>query len=146
MTWRPAARRKTHSVPDGDALIPDRFEPNDSPETAVSLGLQTTEADLTLVGDDVDYFTGYLKAGQIVQVETAVFAGLDTALTLYWQGELAAHNDDRSAADTSSVVMFTAPTDGWYVVQVAKATVYNGRYDLTTSLLLPTATPTSGAN
>ena len=130
-------------VPTNEATLPpDRFEPNNEPETATAIGLQT-ETDLTLIGEDVDAFTGYLKAGQTVQISTAVYEGLDTRLSLYWNGQLLAENDDRSPIDVGSLITWTAPADGWYVALVAKATIYDGRYDLTTALVEPTATPTA---
>lgn len=131
------------AVPTDDgALPPDRFEPNNDAQTATAVGLQS-EPDLTLTGDDVDYFTGYLKAGQMIRVSTAVYGGLDTRLQLYWGGQLLADNDDRSPTDVGSLVLFTAPADGWYVALVEKATVYDGTYDLEVALAEPTATPTA---
>ncbi|MCP5353515.1 MAG: PPC domain-containing protein [Chromatiales bacterium] len=128
------------------ALPPDRFEPNNDAQTATAVGLQN-EPDLTLTGDDVDYFTGYLKAGQMIRVSTAVYGGLDTRLQLYWGGQLLAENDDRSPTDVGSLVTFTAPADGWYVTLVEKATVYDGTYDLEVALAgpTPTLTPTPTA-
>jgi len=123
------------------ALPPDRFEPNNDAQTATAVGLQN-EPDLTLTGDDVDYFTGYLKAGQMIRVSTAVYGGLDTRLQLYWGGQLLAENDDRSPTDVGSLVTFTAPADGWYVTAVEKATVYDGTYDLDVALAEPTPTLT----
>lgn len=130
------------SPTDEAALPPDRFEPNNDANTATAVGLQT-EPNLTLSDDDVDAFTGYLKVGQIVSVQTAVYDGLDTRLSLIWGGQLMVENDDRSATDVGSLIVFAAPADGWYVVLVEKATIYNGRYDLTVSLVEPTATATS---
>ncbi|HRQ42707.1 MAG TPA: hypothetical protein PLD25_32745 [Chloroflexota bacterium] len=124
------------------SLPPDRFEPNNDMNSATSIGLQT-EPDLTLTGEDVDYFTGYLKAGQMVRVSTFVYGGLDTRLKLYWGGQLVAENDDRSLSDVGSTVIFTAPADGWYIALVEKTTVYDGVYDLETALTEPTATPTA---
>jgi hypothetical protein len=127
--------------PVGDTLLqPDRFEPNNEAEAAAAIGLQV-ESGLTLIGSDSDYFTGYLKAGQMVRVSTAVYGGVDTRLKLFWNGQVAAEQDDRSPADVGSTVTFTAPADGWYVVLVEKATVYDGVYDLDVSLTAPTATP-----
>lgn len=123
------------------SLPPDRFEPNNDANTATAIGLQT-EADLTLSGADLDAFTGYLKAGQMVGIQTAVYESLDTRLSLFWEGQLRVENDDRSPTDVGSLIVFTAPTDGWYVVLVEKVTVYNGRYDLTISLVEPMATAT----
>lgn len=123
------------------SLPPDRFEPNNDAVAATVVGLQT-EPGLTLSGDDVDYFTGYLKAGQMVSIQTTVTDGLDTRLKLFWNGQLLAENDDRSPVDVGSQIVFTAPADGWYVALVEKATVYDGRYDLTISLVAPTATAT----
>ena len=126
----------------GGSLPPDRFEPNNDPNTATEIGWQT-EPDLTLTGDDVDYFTGYLKAGQIARASTFVYGGLDTRLKLYWNGQLVAENDDRSPSDVGSTVTFMAPADGWYAALVEKATIYDGVYDLETALAEPTATPTA---
>ena len=128
--------------PTESALPADRFEPNNDPQTATALGWQT-EPGLTLAGADVDYFTGYLKAGQLLRLSTTVYAGLDTRLKLYWDGQLMAENDDRSPADVGSTVTFTAPADSWYIALVEKATVYDGLYDLETALVEPTATPTA---
>jgi len=127
------------SPTDDGSLLPDRFEPNDDPNAATELGWQI-EPDLTLTGDDVDYFTGYLKAGQIVRVSTTVYEGLDTLLKLYWDGQLVVENDDRSPSDVGSMATFAAPADGWYMALIEKATVYDGRYDLETALTEPTAT------
>ncbi len=129
------------SPPGNGSFQPDRFEVNNDAETAVSIGLQI-ETGLTLTGDDVDYFTGYLKAGQVARISTVVYEGLDTRLKIYWDGQLAAENDDRSSVDVGSTVTFVAPADGWYVALVEKATVYDGAYDLETALVEPTATTT----
>lgn len=130
------------AVPTGEsALLPDRLEPNNDAQTATEIGLQT-ESDLTLTAGDVDYFTGYLKTGQVIRLSSSPSAGLDTRLKLYWDGQLVAENDDRSPADLGSTVTFAAPAHGWYVAVVEKATVYDGRYDLETMLMDPTATPT----
>lgn len=130
-------------TPNG-SLSPDRFEPNNDPDQAAEVGWQT-ESDLTLIGDDVDYFTGYLKAGQMVQVSTTVYNGLDTRLKLSWYGQLMAENDDRTPTDLGSTLTFLAPNDGWYIALVEKATAYDGRYDLTVTLTQPTATVTPTA-
>jgi hypothetical protein len=125
----------------GNGLLPDRFEPNNEAETATEIGFQS-EGGLTLIGDDVDAFRGYLKAGQLLQVSTTVHDQLDTRLRVYWEGAPVAENDDRGPADVSSSVIFMAPGDGWYVVMVTKATQFDGVYDLQTALVAPTATPT----
>ena len=76
--------------PTGEGSVqPDRFEPNNEASAATEIGLQT-ESGLTLTGDDMDYFTGYLKAGQMVRVSTTVYEGLDTRLKIYWDGQLVA--------------------------------------------------------
>ena len=120
----------------------DRFEPNDSAETATSLSFQT-ERDLTLVANDVDYFTVFTKAGQIVQADTRPIDGLDTRLKLFWNGQLVAENDDRTPSELGSSALFTASADGWLVALIEKVTAQDGRYDLTLSLTIPTSTPTS---
>jgi hypothetical protein len=120
---------------------PDRFAPNQTRETAAEIGLGH-EPDLTLIGPNPDWFRLYLKAGQIVQIETAVYGQTDTVLTIYREEQLLAHNDDRSPVDLGSAVVVAAPVEGWYYIRVSKATTYDGRYDLAISLLAPTATPT----
>ena len=144
-TATPESQGTMTATPDS-ALAPDRFEPNDTPELATTIGFQSESA-LTLIGDDVDAFTGFLKAGQILQVSTTVYGQLDTALSFFWEGDLVAENDDRGPADLGSSVIFVAPADGWYVVLIRKATVAagsltDGVYDLQITLLEPTATPT----
>jgi len=68
-------------------LASDRFEANNTAETATQIGFQVEQA-LTLTSGDVDFFTGYAKVGQLVLVQTAVYNGLDTELMLYWNGTL----------------------------------------------------------
>jgi len=122
----------------------DRLEPNDEPASAGVVGWQT-EPDLSLVGEDVDYFTGYVKAGQTAGVRTAVRDSLDTHLTLFWDGQIAAENDDASLADLGSALTFTAPADGWFLLRVMKGGPLDGRYDLLLELVKPTETPTPAA-
>jgi hypothetical protein len=135
----PAAGEATPSP--GSGLAPDRFEPNDDAAAATPIGFQL-EAGLTLSGPDVDAFTGFLKAGQLLRVSTTVYGQLDTRLRLYWEGQPVAENDDRAPDDLGSAITFTAPADGHYVALVDKATDADGIYDLETALVAPTATPT----
>src|SRR5690606_2246884 len=60
----------------GSAYGPDRFEPNDDPAAATPIGFQV-EAGLTLAGADVDAFTGFLKAGQILRISATPYGQLD---------------------------------------------------------------------
>src|SRR5690606_38628793 len=92
------------------AYGPDGFEPNDDAGAATRIGFQV-ETGLTLVGADVDAFTGFLKAGQILRVSAAVYGQLDTRLRLIWEGQLAAENDDRAPDDLGSSLTFSAPAD-----------------------------------
>lgn len=124
-----------------DGLVPDRFEPNDNPDAAIAITWGTI-IDLTLIEDDVDMFTGFLKAGQWLQLETFVTGALDTHLILSWNGQIVAENDDRAATDLGSRVIFVAPAEGWYVATVSKVAAADGRYDLAASLIAPTTTPT----
>jgi hypothetical protein len=130
------------ATPEG-GLAPDRFEPNDEAGTATTIGFQS-ESGLTLIGDDVDAFSGFLKAGQILQVSTTVYDQLDTRLRLFWEGQMVAENDDRSPVDLGSAATFAAPADGRYLAFVTKThgTLSDGVYDLQTALVAPTATPT----
>lgn len=124
-----------------DGMAPDRLEPNDDASTAAPLTWGRI-TDLTLIGDDVDVFTGFLKAGQWLQLDTFVTGALDTRLVLTWNGQTAAENDDRAATDLGSRILFVAPTDGWYLATVSKAAPDDGRYDLDAILTAPTETPT----
>lgn len=120
-------------------LAPDRFEANNTAETATQIGVQAEQA-LTLTAGDVDFFTVYAKADQLMMIQTAVYSGLDTELMLYWNGSLLAHNDDRSGVDLGSQVAFQAPADGWYTLQVQSVAGFTGVYDLMLSLAAPTPT------
>lgn len=129
--------------PTSETTLPsDRFEPNNEMGTATVIGLQT-EPDLNLTGNDLDYFTVYLKQGQLLQADTAVAGGLDSQLKVYFGGQWLAENDDRSPADVGSRVTWAAAADGWYVILVEKATVYDGVYSLTLQLIEPPLTATS---
>ncbi|MFP4596548.1 hypothetical protein, partial [Ralstonia sp.] len=105
-TATPVSGATSTATPD-NALTPDRFEPNDDAASATTIGFQN-ESGLTLIGDDVDAFTGFLKAGQILQVSTTVYGQLDARLSLYWEGQLAVENDDRGPTDLGSSVIFVA--------------------------------------
>ena len=93
----------------------------------------------------MDYFTGYLKAGQMASVRTTAHDSLDTHLTLFWEGQIAVENDDSSPTDLGSGVTFAAPADGWFLARVMKSGPLDGRYDLTVALVEPTVTPTPAA-
>lgn len=141
ITLPPAATATAVASPTSEGLPPDRFEPNNTPETAAPIGFGV-EAGLTLVGDDLDYFTVYLKAGQMVRISTAVYQGLDTRLKLFWAGQMVAENEDRSPVDLGSTVVFTAVAEGRHLILVEKAAVYDGVYDLEVALVQPAATAT----
>jgi hypothetical protein len=142
-TPSPAATEAEPSpTPAQPGLTPDRFEPNNEMGTATVIGLQT-EPDLNLTGNDLDYFTVYLKQGQLLQADTAVSDGLDSRLKVYFGGQWLAENDDRGPADVGSRLTWAAAADGWYVILVEKATVYDGVYSLTLQLIEPTPTATS---
>ena len=124
------------------AYLPDAMEPNNSAENAAQIGWQSVQG-LTLISDDVDYFVGFLKSGQIVQVETTVYESLDTRLRLIWGGAISTENDDASATNVGSRIIFTAPEDGTFTIQVSKVTAFDGKYDLHVSLIEPTVAPTA---
>ena len=143
ITLTPGGGQTAVPSPTSNGLLqPDRFEANDEENSATEVSLQV-EPNLTLIATDVDYFTGYLKAGQSINVSTTVYDGLDTKITIYWNGQQLAANDDRSPADGGSTVIFTAPADGWYVALVEKATIYDGVYDLEITFAEPAATATA---
>jgi hypothetical protein len=141
ITLTPVETATAVPSPTSQGLPPDRFEPNNTPETAAPIGFGV-EAGLTLVGDDLDYFTVYLKAGQMIRISTAVYQGLDTRLTVFWAGQVVAENEDRSPVDLGSTVLFTGVAEGWHLILVEKAAVYDGVYDLEVALVQATATPT----
>ena len=125
-----------------NAYLPDAMEPNNSAENAAQIGWQSIQG-LTLIGDDVDYFVGFLKTGQIVQIETTVYESLDTRLRLIWGGAVSAENDDASATNVGSRLIFTAREDDTFIIQVSKVTAFDGKYDLHISLIEPTIASTA---
>lgn len=124
----------------------DPCEPNDDFDVRCPVLLNQTLAGLTLAPlDDRDYFQVYLKAGQIGRAATFPAPGTptDTRLSVYSAaGALLGQNDDRSAIDLGSTVVWTAPAEGWYVLLVESAVPLAGHYDLLVSLELPTMTTT----
>ena len=139
----PATATATATETPTPATFPDdSFEPNDVPEAAVSLGLGSYSG-LTHVGEDRDYFQLYLKSGQILELSTTAYDGLDTRLMLFKDNQPAATNDDRSPTELGSLLVYTAHSDGWYIILVEKVAFVDGRYDLLAQLLAPTATATA---
>lgn len=124
--------------------IGDVYEPNDEPGQATVIHLNETMTELSLApAGDKDYFSLYLKAGQLARAATFPEADTDTRLTVYSDGgELLGQNDDRSQTDLGSTVVWTAPADGWYLLVVASATPLAGLYQLLATLEMPTAVPT----
>lgn len=121
----------------------DIYEPNDTFETASSVNVNVTIRDLTLSpANDRDYFRIYGKAGQILHITTFVQAGTDTMLRLYTTGgTILAENDDKSATDLGSSIIWTPVADSWFIVEIESAVPgYEGRYDLAILLEMPTPT------
>ena len=122
-------------------VAPDYLEPNDEAAAATVTGLGML-IDLTLTDGDVDYFSGYAKAGQHLEISTWVDGRLDTSVTIFWQEQLLAVNDDRSALDLGSTAAFSAPEDGYFIALVEQAGPSAGGYVLEIALIEPTATHT----
>ena len=124
----------------------DACEPNDDFGSPCSMTVNQVLTGLTLVPvGDLDYFTVYLKAGQIAQAATFPEPGsaTDTRLFVYNAGGgLLGENDDRSGVDLGSSVTWSAPADGWATILVDSAVPLEGQYDLQITLALPTITPT----
>lgn len=123
----------------------DHLEPNNSLNSAAVVGLQT-ESNLTLDGKDIDFYTGFVKVGQTLALETYVYDGLDTKVTVYWAGQQIVFNDDKDPLDTGSLAIFTPSRDGWFTAVVEKVGLVDGSYDLAIYLEesptpQPTATP-----
>ncbi|MBK8989484.1 MAG: PPC domain-containing protein [Chloroflexi bacterium] len=128
------------ATPDSGGVQPDAFEPNDTPETATPVSWGMVPA--TLHQGDVDYYALYLKTGQIVNLHTRSSHNLDTYLQV-WQGaQLLAENDDSTATDLGSAVLFTVPADGWYIARVSPGGIASGSYELHVGLTDPTPTMT----
>ena len=113
-------------------FVPDRFEPNNSAETAASLNEQQLQG-LTLIDDDVDFFAGELTAGQSVQLRAIGHDGLTLHTTLFWQGSI--------VGETT----YTASEAGRFVLEVRKTSTASGRYDLQFTYSKPMETPTPTA-
>ena len=123
----------------------DAFEPNDTLAEASVITVDQTVADLNLNGvDDVDMFTFFGKAGKIVRLSTFTAPGTDTTITLFsTSGELLADNDDRTATDLGSTVVWVVPSDQWYYLQVTSSIPgIGGEYQLAVLLETPTSTAT----
>lgn len=126
----------------------DAWEPNDTLDGAAPVAVNQTLTGLTLApAGDVDAFKVYGKAGQILNLTTFVQAGSDTRLQLYSPGgTLLAENDDKSATDLGSALLWPARSDGWLFVAVTSAIPgYGGRYDLALLLESPTPVPSATA-
>lgn len=123
----------------------DHLEPNDTFEEATLVTIGTSFNDLTLypVGDK-DFFTLFIKQGQIASFTTFVQPGADTIMRLYSEGKsLIAENDDKSPTDLGSQIIWQAPSDQWVYVEVASAIPgFGGSYSFAVTLESPTPTPT----
>lgn len=124
--------------------VGDYLEPNNGRESASVVNLGQTYESLSLdPAGDTDFYTVYLKAGQLIRVNTFVDGPADTKLTLTSaSGEFLGFNDDRSATDLGSTVAFTTPYEGWFLLEVASPTPFGGGYQLLIALEAPTITPT----
>lgn len=129
----------------------DHFEPNNGRESASIINLGETYDSLTLdpsassgqAPGDVDFYTVYLKAGQLVRVSTFVDGPADTRLTVTSaSGEFLGFNDDRSAVDLGSTIALTTPYEGWFLLEISSPTPFGGGYQLLVALEAPTITPT----
>jgi hypothetical protein len=101
---------------------------------------------------DTDWALFQAKGGTAYRIETTNLAGgVNTQLVVYrgyeehgWEGmtQLAA-NDDRAPGDPSSLITFTAPADGSFLVGVAEAGEQAG-FDKTYTLTIQEAAEGSG--
>jgi hypothetical protein len=126
----------------------DQLEPNNSFDeaTLITVGSSFTQLTLYPVGD-VDFFTLFVKEGQILSFVTFVQPGADTMMRLYSEAKtLLAENDDKSPTDLGSQIVWQAPSDQWVYVEISSAVPgFGGQYALAVALESPTPTPTPTA-
>ena len=128
------------ATPPNGGVPPDAWEPNDNPGAATPVSWGMVPA--TLHPGDVDYYALYLKTGQIVSLHTGSPHNLDTYLQV-WQGaQLLAQNDDPTATDFGSAVLFPVPAEGWYAIGIFQRGTAVGSYELYMELAEPTPTLT----
>lgn len=121
-----------HSVPPvTSSTVVDAFEEDNTPEDAQPIEVNG-EAQLHLFGvlDDVDWVYFEAQAGVYYVIETSELLGeTDTVLSIFTAEEdpvLLAENDD-FAGDRAARLIWQAPVDGRYLIQVREKA---GRYGI----------------
>ncbi|MDX2140997.1 MAG: DVUA0089 family protein [Chloroflexota bacterium] len=89
------------------------------------------------IDDNTETYELDLATGDIVFAYTDAENGLDTTLTLYApDGEIVAFNDDGVDGTLNSLIVYTAPVDGTYTLEVAPFDdTQSGDFDLTVLLV-----------
>jgi hypothetical protein len=112
------------NTPTATPFMADQYEVNNTFSTAYAISVNTTVSKISFypVGD-VDYFKFWGKANRTYEVRTVmVDGGLDSYMRVFGPagaGQLLGENDDASAGDLGSLVIFRASQDGFYYVELS---------------------------
>jgi hypothetical protein len=123
-TLKPTATTGPTVTPYAGAPSSDQFEPNNSFDTATTIGLNVQYTGLNFVQWDInsdewdnDYFRVRVKPGMLVTCRTlALTPGTDTNLILYDNNRNGINGSDdvnRAAGDLSSSVSYFVTYEGW---------------------------------
>ena len=117
-TATPTATLTPTATPTATPEGMDPYEPNDTPEQAVLVGVGT-QIRATLHVGDVDWWMFMLKAGRDYRIDVIVRPGGDPRAALYTTAvEYVMSNDDCAPGDLSACLFYTAPADAFYLLEV----------------------------
>lgn len=125
---RPA---KPPTIPPRTVVV-DPYEPNDTPEAATWIDVNSLRNGIIDPAGDVDYYLFWGLAGQSLLAEidaSEVGSPLDPTLTLYdTDGTTQLAYDDNSDPDLDPRLTVTLPAEGYYYLKVAGSGASTGYY------------------
>lgn len=121
----------------------DRYEPNDTSDRAILIGVGM-DINATLHIGDVDWWAFMLKAGRTYRISVNTRPGGDPRAALYSSAfALVAANDDCAPGDLSPCMYYTPPVEDYYFLEItSQVTGLFAEYTLRITEVLPTPTPT----
>jgi hypothetical protein len=99
----------------------DSYEPDGEPQAARPLVVGEQQAHLLCPAGDADWVTFFAKAGKAYRLATSnLSTGVDTYLYLFAPDgrTVLAQNDDAPDGHGPSTLLWAAPADGWYFLQI----------------------------
>ncbi len=109
-------------TPTATPIHADQYEPNNDFDSATPISVGGSLSSLTLWPQgDTDYFKFWGKASRTYQVQSTLDPGLDSYMRIFGPagaGQLLGENDDLEPGNLGSRVIFTAPTEGFYFVEL----------------------------